>query len=117
MVSLLVALLGDLVDGSQYMRVYKLYVAWCSSHQRCVSRAAIYPSQVPCVKFTSLFPSPSLRPVPVLTELPLPPGLCPDWSDWKPEDALKNATEAMGLADDWLNVPQVREKTASGLET
>ncbi|XP_043237014.1 filamin-A-like isoform X4 [Amphibalanus amphitrite] len=35
------------------------------------------------------------------------PGLCPDWSDWRPEDALKNATEAMGLADDWLNVPQL----------
>ncbi|XP_015782662.1 filamin-A isoform X2 [Tetranychus urticae] len=35
------------------------------------------------------------------------PGLCPDWPDWKPEDALKNTKEAMKLADDWLNVPQL----------
>lgn len=32
------------------------------------------------------------------------PGLCPDWPSWDPKDALQNATEAMGLADDWLNV-------------
>ena len=36
------------------------------------------------------------------------PGLCPDWPDWNPKDALQNASEAMGLADDWLNVRQVR---------
>ncbi|XP_041460317.1 filamin-A-like isoform X4 [Lytechinus variegatus] len=35
------------------------------------------------------------------------PGLCPDWEDWQPKDALKNATEAMKLAEDWLDVPQV----------
>lgn len=35
------------------------------------------------------------------------PGLCPDWQDWSPKDAMQNAAEAMGLADDWLNVPQV----------
>ncbi|XP_043200381.1 filamin-A-like isoform X5 [Amphibalanus amphitrite] len=35
------------------------------------------------------------------------PGLCPDWSNWRSEDALRNASEAMGLADDWLNVPQL----------
>ncbi|XP_051163533.1 filamin-A isoform X2 [Leptopilina boulardi] len=35
------------------------------------------------------------------------PGLCPDWEDWNPEDALQNASEAMGLADDWLNIPQL----------
>lgn len=35
------------------------------------------------------------------------PGLCPDWSDWDPKDALQNATEAMGLADDWLKIPQL----------
>lgn len=29
------------------------------------------------------------------------PGLCPDWATWDPKDALQNATEAMGLADDW----------------
>ena len=36
------------------------------------------------------------------------PGLCPDWQDWNPTDAVQNASEAMGLADDWLNIPQVR---------
>ncbi|XP_076669355.1 filamin-A-like isoform X2 [Andrena cerasifolii] len=35
------------------------------------------------------------------------PGLCPDWQDWNPNDALQNASEAMGLADDWLNIPQL----------
>ncbi|XP_065165587.1 filamin-A isoform X3 [Atheta coriaria] len=35
------------------------------------------------------------------------PGLCPDWEDWDPKDSVQNASEAMGLADDWLNVPQL----------
>lgn len=35
------------------------------------------------------------------------PGLCPDWPNWDPKNALQNAKEAMGLADDWLNVPQL----------
>ncbi|XP_046746702.1 filamin-A isoform X4 [Diprion similis] len=35
------------------------------------------------------------------------PGLCPDWQDWNPKDAVQNASEAMGLADDWLNIPQL----------
>lgn len=35
------------------------------------------------------------------------PGLCPDWESWDPKDALQNATEAMGLADDWLGVRQL----------
>ncbi|XP_038047792.1 filamin-A-like isoform X9 [Patiria miniata] len=35
------------------------------------------------------------------------PGLCPDWEDWDPKDNLKNAKEAMKLAQDWLDVPQV----------
>lgn len=35
------------------------------------------------------------------------PGLCPDWQDWNPNNAIENASEAMGLADDWLNIPQV----------
>ncbi|XP_075219680.1 filamin A protein cher isoform X2 [Lycorma delicatula] len=35
------------------------------------------------------------------------PGLCPDWQDWNPKDAVQNASEAMGLADDWLNVRQL----------
>ncbi|KAJ8682417.1 hypothetical protein QAD02_018209 [Eretmocerus hayati] len=35
------------------------------------------------------------------------PGLCPDWQDWDPKDAAQNAAEAMGLADDWLNIPQL----------
>lgn len=35
------------------------------------------------------------------------PGLCPDWDIWDPKDAVQNASEAMGLADDWLNVRQL----------
>lgn len=35
------------------------------------------------------------------------PGLCPDWDVWDPKDAVQNASEAMGLADDWLNVRQL----------
>ncbi|GAU93664.1 hypothetical protein RvY_05566 [Ramazzottius varieornatus] len=35
------------------------------------------------------------------------PGLCPDWADWNPKNAKANATEAMKLAEDWLNVPQL----------
>ncbi|XP_058791414.1 filamin-A isoform X2 [Phymastichus coffea] len=35
------------------------------------------------------------------------PGLCPDWQSWDPKDAAQNAAEAMGLADDWLNIPQL----------
>ncbi|XP_050427022.1 filamin-A isoform X1 [Adelges cooleyi] len=35
------------------------------------------------------------------------PGLCPDWPNWKSENALQNAKEAMGLADDWLDVKQL----------
>lgn len=35
------------------------------------------------------------------------PGLCPDWQDWNPKDSVQNASEAMGLADDWLNVRQL----------
>lgn len=35
------------------------------------------------------------------------PGLCPDWELWDPKDAVQNASEAMGLADDWLNVRQL----------
>ena len=34
-------------------------------------------------------------------------GLCPDWQDWNKNDAIRNASEAMQLADDWLNIPQV----------
>jgi len=37
----------------------------------------------------------------------LAPGLCPDWSDWNPKDALKNAKEAMDLAEKWLDVAQL----------
>ncbi|CAH1153671.1 unnamed protein product [Phaedon cochleariae] len=35
------------------------------------------------------------------------PGLCPDWPDWDPNQGVRNASEAMGLADDWLNIPQL----------
>lgn len=44
------------------------------------------------------------------------PGLCPDWQDWNPKDAVQNASEAMGLADDWLNIPQVRSEIESEKE-
>lgn len=27
--------------------------------------------------------------------------------DWDPKDCIQNASEAMGLADDWLNIPQL----------
>ena len=34
-------------------------------------------------------------------------GLCPDWDDWTPNNPVKNATEAMDAAEQWLDVPQV----------
>lgn len=37
----------------------------------------------------------------------LAPGLCPDWNNWDPKDANKNAKEAMDLASKWLDVPQL----------
>uniref|UniRef100_A0A6G1S6P4 Filamin-C n=1 Tax=Aceria tosichella TaxID=561515 RepID=A0A6G1S6P4_9ACAR len=37
----------------------------------------------------------------------LAPGLCPDWKNWQPEDNVKNVTEALQLAEDWLDVPQL----------
>lgn len=36
-------------------------------------------------------------------------GLCPDWPNWNKADAIQNASEAMQLADDWLNIPQVND--------
>lgn len=35
------------------------------------------------------------------------PGLCPDADIMEPKNALRNATEAMKLAEDWLGVPMV----------
>ena len=35
------------------------------------------------------------------------PGLCPEYADMKPENALENASHAMKLAEDWLGVPMV----------
>ncbi|KAG5896019.1 hypothetical protein JTB14_007584 [Gonioctena quinquepunctata] len=35
------------------------------------------------------------------------PGLCPDWPDWDSKEGVKNASEAMSLADNWLNIPQL----------
>lgn len=35
------------------------------------------------------------------------PGLCPENEEMDPENALHNATHAMKLAEDWLDVPQV----------
>ena len=33
-------------------------------------------------------------------------GLCPDWEDWN-DDSLRNAAEAMDLAEKYLSVPKV----------
>ncbi|KAH8388431.1 hypothetical protein KR093_006172 [Drosophila rubida] len=35
------------------------------------------------------------------------PGLCPDWEIWNPDEAVRNAAEAMELADEWLDVRQL----------
>merc|ERR1712130_108043 len=35
------------------------------------------------------------------------PGLCPGWKEWQIEDKVRNATEAMNLADEWLGVAQL----------
>ena len=35
------------------------------------------------------------------------PGLFPDWEDLDPADKVKNARDAMLLAEEWLGVPQV----------
>lgn len=32
------------------------------------------------------------------------PGLCPNWKDWDPDKHIENLSEAMELADKWLNV-------------
>ena len=37
------------------------------------------------------------------------PGLCPEYVDMDPQDALENASHAMKLAEDWLGVPQVNK--------
>jgi len=37
----------------------------------------------------------------------LGPGLCPDWSEWNPNNNVPNATEAMDAAEQWLDVPQL----------
>lgn len=36
------------------------------------------------------------------------PGLLPECEDLDPKDALQNAKQAMDLARDWLDIPQVR---------
>ncbi len=36
------------------------------------------------------------------------PGLCPEHESMNPNNALHNATHAMKLGEDWLDVPQVR---------
>ena len=35
------------------------------------------------------------------------PGLCPENEDMDPQNAMQNASHAMKLAEDWLEVPQV----------
>ena len=36
------------------------------------------------------------------------PGLCPEHEAMDPQNALQNATHAMKLGEDWLDVPQVQ---------
>nr|CAD7196862.1 unnamed protein product [Timema douglasi] len=43
-------------------------------------------------------------------------GLCPDWQDWNPTDSLQNASEAMGLADDWLNLIRPEELVSPNMD-
>ena len=35
------------------------------------------------------------------------PGLCPEYAVMNPQNSLENASHAMKLAEDWLDVPQV----------
>jgi len=35
-------------------------------------------------------------------------GLCPDWPQMNPKNAIDNAKKAMDAAEKWLDVPQVR---------
>lgn len=35
------------------------------------------------------------------------PGLCPECEGMDPENAFQNASHAMNLAEDWLDVPMV----------
>lgn len=44
-------------------------------------------------------------------------GLCPDWEDWDKKKGKDNATEAMGLAEQWLDVPQVKKETHQCIPT
>ena len=43
----------------------------------------------------------------VFSSPPPSTGLCPDWEDWDPRNAKKNAKDAMDNAEEWLDVPQV----------
>ena len=36
-------------------------------------------------------------------------GACSDWSNWDYIDAYRNISEAMKMAEDWLNVEQVSQ--------
>lgn len=35
-------------------------------------------------------------------------GLCPDWTEFSPKNAIANAKQAQDAAEKWLDVPQVR---------
>jgi len=35
-------------------------------------------------------------------------GLCPDWPQFNPKNAVDNAKKAMDAAEKWMDVPQVR---------
>ncbi len=45
----------------------------------------------------------------------LAPGLCPEYAIMNPQKPLENASHAMKLAEDWLDVPQVRSTIILGL--
>ena len=34
-------------------------------------------------------------------------GLCPDWPQFNPKNAVDNAKKAMDAAEKWMDVPQV----------
>ncbi len=44
------------------------------------------------------------------------PGLCPEADTMDPQNALENASHAMKLAEDWLDVPQVSQRGIAALK-
>jgi len=40
-------------------------------------------------------------------------GLCPDWPQFSPKNAVDNAKKAMDAAEKWMDVPQVQSTLSS----